>query len=89
MEICLTDVITGCSCHAFKKRVFFREITFSIDFFFFQILTLKLLLMVHPEKRIPRNMMKIQKYLARVDLAAMQKYVPWIVEELQNLANNS
>ena len=45
--------------------------------------------MVHPEKIIPRIIINIQKYLDRFEPAAMQKYVPWMVEELQNLANNS
>ena len=45
--------------------------------------------MVYPENSIPKIMMKNQKYLALFELAARQKYVPWMVEELQNLANNS
>ena len=38
---------------------------------------------------MPRSTMSPQVSLEKADVEAIQKYVPWMVDEEQNLANNS
>ena len=51
--------------------------------------SLKLLLIMIAADPIPQNTMKPQKILVSLDPVAAQKYVPWIVDELQNSWNSS